>query len=94
MVFQAFESRILDWPSFYFTANDYCYRFTLESKKRFVELLKVQFNRGVTYRGQRMKWDSVIQQKVLELSKAWMPDLLACGNRRGGGSDGDKNSVF
>jgi len=79
-VLRAFQSRILDWPSFYFTANDYRYRFTLEAKKQFIAVLKEQFNRGVPYRGQRMRWDSVIQQKVLELSrffvgKSPMPDF-------------------
>jgi CRISPR-associated protein Cas1 len=68
-VLQAFESKVLDWSSFYFTADDYRYRFTLESKKRFIELVKEVFNKGVAYRGQRMKWDSVIRQKVLELSR-------------------------
>jgi CRISPR-associated protein Cas1 len=68
-VIKAFESKVLDWSSFYFTADDYRYRFTLESKKQFIELLKELFNRGVAYRGQRMRWDSVIQGKTSELGR-------------------------
>ncbi|MGP8069008.1 MAG: CRISPR-associated endonuclease Cas1 [Candidatus Bathyarchaeia archaeon] len=68
-VLQAFESRVLDWSSFYFTTNDYRYRFSLESKKRFIELLKERFNSGVVYKGQRMKWDTVIQEKTSELAR-------------------------
>ena len=30
---QAFESKVLDWSSFYFKADDYPYCFTLEAKK-------------------------------------------------------------
>ncbi len=68
-VVQAFQSKLLDWSSFYFTAKDYRYRFTLEAKKKFIQLLKEQFNKGVAYRGRQMRWDSVIQQKTVELSR-------------------------
>lgn len=80
VVLRAFQSRILDWSSFYFRADDYRYRFTLESKRRFIEALKQQFNSGVPYQGRVLKWDSVIQRKALELcrffvGKSSMPDF-------------------
>jgi len=68
-VLQAFESRILDWSSFYFTADDYRYRFELEAKRRFIQLLRERFNSGVVYKGRVMKWDTVIQEKTSELGK-------------------------
>jgi CRISPR-associated protein Cas1 len=68
-VLQAFQSRLLDWSSFYFTALDYRYRFTLEAKKQFIQLLRERFNSGVVYKGRRMKWDTVIQEKTAELGK-------------------------
>ena len=68
-VLQAFKSRVLDWSGFSFTADNYRYRFTAQAKTRFIELLRQQFNRGVSYKGQRLKWDTVIQQKAVELSR-------------------------
>jgi CRISPR-associated protein Cas1 len=68
-VLQAFEVGSLDWRSFYFTADDYRYRFTFEAKRRFMELLKEEFNGGVRYREQRMKWDTVIFEKTNELAR-------------------------
>ncbi|MGD0424236.1 MAG: CRISPR-associated endonuclease Cas1 [Candidatus Bathyarchaeia archaeon] len=71
-VLQAFESRILDLGAFHFKFDDYRFRFNPEAKERFIELLKQQFNRGVSYRGQRMKWDTVIEQKTNELGRFLM----------------------
>jgi CRISPR-associated protein Cas1 len=68
-VLQAFESRVLDLDTFHFKIDDYRFRFNPEAKSRFIELLKEQFNRGVSYRGQRLKWDTVIQQKAIELGR-------------------------
>jgi len=68
-VFQAFESESLDWRSFYFTADDYRYRFTHEAKKRFVETLNERFNVGVLYKGQVLRWDTVIERKATELGR-------------------------
>jgi CRISPR-associated protein Cas1 len=68
-VLQAFKSRVLDWSGFFFTGDDYRYRFTAQAKTQFIELLKQQFNRGLSYKGQRMKWDTIIQKKVVELSR-------------------------
>jgi CRISPR-associated protein Cas1 len=68
-VMQAFESGSLDVPNFYFTGDDYRYRFDVEAKTRFLNLLREQFNSGVKYNGRVLKWDTVIEQKTTELSR-------------------------
>jgi CRISPR-associated protein Cas1 len=68
-VMEAFESRILDLPNFYFTGDDYRYRFERETKKRFLDLLRERFNSGVRYKGRALKWDTVIEQKAIELGR-------------------------
>jgi CRISPR-associated protein Cas1 len=59
-VLQAFESRVLDLGTFH-KFDDYRSRFNPEAKER--------FNRGVCYRGQRLKWDTVIEEKTSELAR-------------------------
>jgi hypothetical protein len=66
---EAFESGVLDLPDFYFTGDDYRYRFEPEAKQRFLDLLRERFNSGVMYRGRALKWDSVIEQKTVELGR-------------------------
>jgi CRISPR-associated protein Cas1 len=68
-VLQVFESRVLGLDTFHFRFGNYRFRFNPDAKQRFIELLKEQFNRGVVYKGQRMKWDTVIEQKTVELSR-------------------------
>jgi len=68
-VMQAFESGALDVPHFYFTGDDYRYRFEAGAKTRFVNLIREQFNSGVDYKGRVLKWDTVIEQKATELSR-------------------------
>lgn len=68
-VLQAFQSRILDLDTFHFKFDDYRFRFNPEAKERFIALLKEQFNRGASYKDRRLKWDTVIDQKALELSR-------------------------
>jgi CRISPR-associated protein Cas1 len=68
-VVQAFESRGLELHDFYFMRDDYRYRFELDAKQRFIEILREQFNSGITYKGHRLKWDTVIEQKTNELSR-------------------------
>jgi CRISPR-associated protein Cas1 len=68
-VLQAFESRVLDLGTFHFKFDDYRFRFNPEAKERFIGLLKERFNSGVRYGGQRLKWDTIIEQKALELSR-------------------------
>jgi hypothetical protein len=63
---EAFESGILDLPNFYFTGDDYRYRFEPEAKQRFLDLLRELFNSGVRYKEHGLKWDTVIEQKANE----------------------------
>jgi len=66
-VIEAFESKVLDLPDFYFTGDDYRYRFEPQAKQRFLSLLRDRFNSGVRYRGLELKWDTVMEQKTNEL---------------------------
>ena len=66
---EAFESRVLDLPDFYFTDDDYRYRFEPEAKQRFLESLRERFNSGVRYHGRALKWDTVIEQKAVEFGR-------------------------
>jgi CRISPR-associated protein Cas1 len=68
-VIEAFESGVLDLPDFYFTGEDYRYRFEPEPKQGFLDLLREQFNSGVTYKGRTLKWDTIIEQKTAELGQ-------------------------
>jgi hypothetical protein len=66
---EAFESGVLDLPDFYFTGDDYRYRFEPEAKQRFLDLLRERFNSGVRYKGRVLKWDTAIEQKTVELGR-------------------------
>ena len=68
-VMEAFESRVLDLPDFYFTGDDYRYRFEPEAEQRFLDLLRERFNVDVTYNGRVLKWDTVIERKTVELAR-------------------------
>ena len=68
-VIQVFESKTLELSDFYFTGDDYRYRFEVEAKQRFIEVLREQFNSGVKYKGRVLKWDTVIQEKTSELAR-------------------------
>jgi hypothetical protein len=56
-------------PDFYFTGDDYRYRFEPEPRQRFLELLRERVNSGVRYKGRALKWDTVIEQKTVELGR-------------------------
>jgi CRISPR-associated protein Cas1 len=68
-VMDAFESKVLDLPDFYFTGGDYNYRFEPEVKQRFPDLLRERFNAGVGYDDRVLKWDTVIERKAMELAR-------------------------
>ena len=68
-VMEAFESGLLDLPDFYFTGDDYRYRFEPEAKQRFLGLLRERFNSAVRYNGRAFKWDTIIEQKAIELAR-------------------------
>jgi CRISPR-associated protein Cas1 len=66
-VLQAFESGALELHDFYFTGDDYRYRFESEARQRFIEVLREQFNSGTVYKGCVLKWDTIMEQKTAEL---------------------------
>jgi hypothetical protein len=66
---ETFESGLLDLPDFYFTGDDYRYRFEPEAKQRFLDLLRESFNSGAKYKGRALKWDTVTEQKTLEFAQ-------------------------
>jgi CRISPR-associated protein Cas1 len=68
-VMEAFEGGLLDLPDFYFTGDDYRYRFEVEAKRRFLDLLRERFNRGARYNSHTLRWDTVIEQKAEELGR-------------------------
>ena len=68
-VMEALESGVLDLPNFYFTGDDYRYRFEPKAKQEFLDLLRERFNSGVTYKGRSLKWDTVIEQKTIEMGR-------------------------
>jgi CRISPR-associated protein Cas1 len=65
----AFETNALDLKDFYFTGDDYRYRLETDARRRFLDLLREHFNNGVRYNGRVLKWDTVIEQKALELGR-------------------------
>ena len=65
----AFESKALDLHDFYFTGDDYRYRFEAIAKQRFIDLVRERFNAGISYKGWLLKWDTVIEQKTSELGR-------------------------
>ena len=69
IVMDALESGVLDLPDFHFTGDDYRYRFEPEAKQRFVDLLRERFNSGIRYKGHSFKWDTVIEQKAMQLGR-------------------------
>jgi CRISPR-associated protein Cas1 len=66
---EAFESGALDMKDFYFTGDDYSYKIEIEAKRRFLQLLKERFNSGVNYKDRVLKWDTVMEQKTMELAR-------------------------
>jgi CRISPR-associated protein Cas1 len=68
-VIEGFQSQVLDLPDFYFTGDDYRYRFEPEAKGRFLGLLRERFNSGVTYKTHAFEWDTIIEQKTVELGR-------------------------
>lgn len=57
-VIQAFESGALSLHDFYFTGDDYRFRFEAEAKQRFIDVLRERFNAGLANRGRVLKWDT------------------------------------
>ncbi len=76
-VMEAFESGSLDVPHFYFTGDDYRYRFDVGAKARFIQLLREQFNSGVKYNNRLLKWDTLIEEKTDELARFLLRKLTS-----------------
>jgi CRISPR-associated protein Cas1 len=68
-VIQAFESGALGLSDFYFTGDDYRYRFEPEARQRFIDLIRERFNSGAGYKGRILKWDTIIEQNTTELGR-------------------------
>ncbi|MGA2790204.1 MAG: CRISPR-associated endonuclease Cas1 [Candidatus Bathyarchaeia archaeon] len=68
-VIAAFQSEALNLSDFYFTGDDYRYRFEVEAKQRFIDLIRERFNAGVACKHRVLKWDTVIEQKTNELGR-------------------------
>jgi CRISPR-associated protein Cas1 len=68
-VMEAFESEALKISDFYFTGDDYRYRFEAEAKQRFIDVIRERFNAGADCKGRFLKWDTVIEQKANELGR-------------------------
>jgi CRISPR-associated protein Cas1 len=69
VVIQAFESGALGLSDFAFTRDDYKYRILWDGRVRLRDILIGIFNSGVHYKGRILKWDTVVEQKALELSR-------------------------
>ena len=69
---EAFECGLLELKDFFFTGNDFSYRFEPDAKRRFVEAIRRRFNSGVKYRGRQWRWDTIIQRKTQELAQFLM----------------------
>jgi len=68
-VIEAFESEALKLSDFYFTGDDYRYRFEPDARQRFIDLIRERFNSGAICRGRVLKWDTIIEQKTNELGR-------------------------
>ncbi len=68
-VIEAFESSALQLHDLYFTGDDYRYRFDVDAKQRFIDVLRERFNARIPYKGRVLKWDTVIEKKTNELSR-------------------------
>jgi CRISPR-associated protein Cas1 len=68
-VIDAFESGTVDLRDFYFTGNDYRYRFEVDAKQRFINLIRERFNAGAGCGGRVLKWDTVIETNTTRLAR-------------------------
>ena len=68
-VIEAFESEIFGVHDFAYDRDDYLYRIEPEARAPLRNKLIEKFNIGIPYHGRFCKWDSVIEQKALELNR-------------------------
>lgn len=68
-VIETFESEALNLSDFYFTGDDYRYRFEPEARRRFIDLIRRRFDATVNCDGRRLKWETVIENKAHEVGR-------------------------
>jgi CRISPR-associated protein Cas1 len=68
-VMQVFESRLLSANDFAWDRHGNSFRIQEDGRRRLLDLLRKSFNSGVMYKDERMKWDTVIEEKTNELAK-------------------------
>jgi len=68
-VMEMFTSNQLDLKDFYFTGDDYTYRFEHDAKLRFIHQLIDHFQKPVQINGEGHSWSMVIQQKTRALGE-------------------------
>jgi CRISPR-associated protein Cas1 len=68
-VMQVFESRLLGADDFAWDRDGGLFRIQEDGRRQLLDLLRKRFNSGVAYKGQRMKWDTVIEEKTNELAR-------------------------
>lgn len=67
-VMEMFTSSQLDIRDFYFTGDDYRYRFEHDAKLRFIRNLVEHFKKRVSYDRELCSWSTVIQEKTRQLA--------------------------
>lgn len=67
-VLEMFTSSQLDIRDFYFTGDDYTYRFEHDAKLRFIRQLVERFKKRVMYDRELCSWSTVIQDKTRQLA--------------------------
>jgi CRISPR-associated protein Cas1 len=68
-VIEAFESQMFGPYDFAYERNNFLFRIEPEARARLRNRLIESFNSGVSYHGRTFKWDTVIEEKTLELSR-------------------------
>lgn len=68
-VVQAFESGRIDLHDFYFTGDDYRYRFEVKAKQRFIEVLRERFNSGTKCKERMLRWGTIIEEKTKDIGR-------------------------
>jgi len=71
-VLQLVESKAFSWDDFYFSGDDYRMRFKPPLLDRYLSVLREHFNsigHTVLYRGDRVKWDTLVGLKVQEFAR-------------------------
>lgn len=68
-VLEMFTNNQLGLRDFYFTGDNYIYRFEHDAKLRFIQALAERFKKPVQTGGQACSWSTVITQKTRDLAE-------------------------